>query len=312
MNERPAFMYALEVLDLRKTYSSFRGSRKEALRGVSFQVEEGSVTGLLGPNGAGKTTTLKILTGLIRPDGGEVRVLGRKWGVELLPLIGFLPEQPYFEHHMNPRDLLSYYGKLMGIGKHSLAGKVEYLLNLVGLEDVMDLPLGKFSKGMLQRVGLAQALLNDPRLLILDEPASGLDPLGRVQVKNLIRDFKKRGVAVLLSSHQLSEVEETCDRVVMLYRGKEVAAGTLDELLSKGDEVDLVCRERIPEAVWEKLESLVLVTHPDRRRIAVRRDRLREVLRLLLEGGVEVDEIIPRRLSLEEFFLSRVGEVGDE
>ncbi|MEJ5185506.1 MAG: ABC transporter ATP-binding protein [Candidatus Geothermincolales bacterium] len=305
-------MAVLEVRDLRKKYTSLGGKSREALKGLSFQVEEGSVTGLLGPNGAGKTTTLKILVGLVRPDAGSVKVLGRDWCVDVLREIGFLPEQPYFEYYMTPRRLLRFYGRLLGLEEDHLPGKVGHVLNLVGLEREADLPLEKFSKGMLQRVGLAQALLGDPRLLILDEPSSGLDPLGRIQVKELIAEMREKGVAVLLSSHQLSEIEEICDRVVMLYGGREVAAGTLDELLYRGDEVEIRLKDGIPAGLAEKLRNHVLSEDKGKRTFVVKRAVQSDVLRLLTESGVEVEELRPRRISLEEFFLSRLREARED
>jgi ABC-2 type transport system ATP-binding protein len=305
-------MTALEVRDLKKAYTSLGGDRRDALRGLSFQVEEGSVTGLLGPNGAGKTTTLKILVGLTRPDGGTVKVMGRGWSVELLREIGFLPEQPYFEYYMTPRQLLRYYGRLLGLEQDSLPGRVDHVLNLVGLEREGDMPLEKFSKGMLQRVGLAQALLGEPRLLILDEPASGLDPLGRIQIKYLLAEMRERGVTVLLSSHQLSEVEEVCDRVVMLYRGREVASGTLEELLSRRDEVEIGFAGELSVEVVERLSHRGVSLDREGRRIMVNKENLAEVLGLLIDDGAGVEEVRPRRISLEEFFLSRIREVGED
>jgi ABC-2 type transport system ATP-binding protein len=230
----------LEVSGLEKTFHiGFFRRKVEAVRGVSFGVERGEIFGLLGPNGAGKTTCLKILMGLIKADKGTFRIFGvdgRKPAAR--EGVGFLPENPYFHEYLNPRELLEFYGKLCGMGEQAIARRRDELIEKVGLTDAAKRPLRKFSKGMLQRIGLAQALVAEPDLLVLDEPMSGLDPIGRKLVSDLMQDLNGKGVTIVFASHILSDVERLCDRVAILNKGKKVAEGALDDLIGEhtGDE----------------------------------------------------------------------------
>jgi len=230
MNDRAPI---LEVKDLAKTFRiGFFRKKVEALRGVSFDVGEGEIFGLLGPNGAGKTTCLKLLMGLIAADRGSFRiggVDGRK--PKARQSVGFLPENPYFHEYLSPRELLEFYGKLCGLDRKTIAKRRDELIDQVGLSDAARRPLRKFSKGMLQRIGLAQALIAEPRLLVLDEPMSGLDPIGRKLVSDLMQELNSKGTTIVFASHILSDVERLCDRVVILNKGKKVAEGTLEELV---------------------------------------------------------------------------------
>jgi ABC-2 type transport system ATP-binding protein len=230
----------LEVVGLFKTFRvGFFRKRVEAVRGVDFSVRGGEIFGLLGPNGAGKTTTLKVMMGLIAPTAGEVRLYGRKSSEPRARVgVGFLPENPYFHEYLTPRELLEFYGRLVGLDGATIRERRDALIEQVGLSDAARRPLKKFSKGMLQRVGLAQALIGEPKLLVLDEPMSGLDPIGRKFVADLISDLNGRGTTVLFSSHILSDVERLCSRVVILNKGLKVAEGSLSELVGKdgGDE----------------------------------------------------------------------------
>jgi ABC-2 type transport system ATP-binding protein len=238
---------AIEIVDLVKTFRvGFFRARVEAVRGVSFAARRGEIFGLLGPNGAGKTTTLKILMGLIAADAGTVRIMGRDGRRPASRRrVGFLPENPYFHEYLTPREILEFYGRLLGLGTAEIRRQRDELIEMVGLADAARRPLRKFSKGMLQRIGLAQAMLGEPELLVLDEPMSGLDPLGRKLVSDLIEQRHRAGVTIVFSSHILSDVERLCDRVVILDRGRKVADGTLDELVG-------------PDAGVESLESLFL------------------------------------------------------
>jgi ABC-2 type transport system ATP-binding protein len=230
----------LEVQDLQKTFrTGFFRRRVEAVRGVSFDVREGEIFGLLGPNGAGKTTTLKVMMGLVAPTAGSIRIFGRPCSQPSARTgVGFLPENPYFHEYLTPRELLEFYGHLVGLDGAELARQRDALIEQVGLAEAANRPLRKFSKGMLQRIGLAQALLGEPKLLVLDEPMSGLDPIGRKFVADLIAERNRSGVAILFSSHILSDVERLCHRVVILNRGVVAAQGSLADLVGKdtGDE----------------------------------------------------------------------------
>ncbi|MBN2341046.1 MAG: ABC transporter ATP-binding protein [Deltaproteobacteria bacterium] len=227
----------VDVRNVRKTFRiGFFRKRVEAVRGVSFSVEKGEIYGLLGPNGAGKTTTLKTMMGLISADGGSIQLLGKDASSHRSrENIGYLPEHAYFHEYLTPVELLDFYGKLYGMSQKSIRDKQSALLEKVGLTDAAKRPLKKFSKGMLQRVGLAQALLADPELLILDEPMSGLDPIGRKFVADLIVELNRSGKTILFSSHILSDVERLCSRVAILRKGEKVAEGRLEDLLKHDD-----------------------------------------------------------------------------
>lgn len=226
---------ALEVEQLHKTFHiGFFRKKVLAVRGISFGVERGEIFGLLGPNGAGKTTTIKVAMGLIRPTGGSVTIEGQDSRKPASRInIGYLPENPYFHEYLTPRELLDFHGKMCGADRTTLSKKRDELIEKVGLAEAARRPLRKFSKGMLQRVGLAQALIGDPDILVLDEPMSGLDPIGRKFVADLMEELNRQGKTILFSSHILSDVERLCHRVVILHKGKKAAEGTLDELLKK-------------------------------------------------------------------------------
>lgn len=227
----------VEVEDLHKTFRlGFFRKRVEAVKGVRFAVEQGEIFGLLGPNGAGKTTTLKVMMGLISASSGTVKILGKDSTSHKSRMnVGYLPEHAYFHEYLTPIELLDFYGKLYGMSKKEIRQKNEKLLEKVGLSDSAKRPLKKFSKGMLQRVGLAQALLADPELLLLDEPMSGLDPIGRKFVSDLIVEMNESGKTILFSSHILSDVERLCSRVVILRKGEKVSEGKLADLLKQDD-----------------------------------------------------------------------------
>ncbi|MCP4678246.1 MAG: ABC transporter ATP-binding protein [Deltaproteobacteria bacterium] len=247
----------LEILDLHKTFFiGFFRKRVEAVRGVGFKVYPGEIFGLLGPNGAGKTTLIKTMMGLIHPSRGTVRIRGidsRK--PRSREGIGYLPENPYFHEYLNPRELLELAGSLGGMTRAEILKERDALIEKVGLKDAIKRPLRKFSKGMLQRIGLAQALLTRPEFLILDEPMSGLDPIGRKFVVDLIQKVNNRGTTIMFSSHILSDVERLCHRVVILNKGVKVAEGSLDELLKKEADTetleDLFMRKALDASIAE-------------------------------------------------------------
>ena len=249
---------AVEIRDLVKEFRP--AGRKQPLRavdGVSLTIAPGEVYGLIGPNGSGKSTTMKALLGLVQPDAGSCRIFGNdSLEVDSRQQVGFLPENPYFYKHLSGAETLRFYGKLCGLRGAALEGRVKELLDLVGLAGAGDRRLGGYSKGMLQRIGLAQALVQEPRLVILDEPTAGVDPNGSRQIRDLILDLKGRGITVFLCSHLLEQVQEVCDRVGIIFRGRMVKEGPLDELLSIGDQTELVLRDASPELL-EKIRALV-------------------------------------------------------
>src|SRR3979409_2232743 len=237
-------MNALEILALEKVYTVgfWRKQPRRALHPLHLAVEEGEVFGFLGPNGAGKTTTLKMLMGLGFPTSGSARLLGRDWtDPEVKAQIGFLPEQPYFYDYLTAHELLDYYGQLSGVPGKDRKRRINEVLQRVGLTDVKGVHLRKFSKGMLQRVGIAQAILHDPKLVFFDEPMSGLDPMGRREVRDLMEQLKHEGKTVFFSTHILSDAEALCDRVAILYKGELKGIGAVEDLTSTVQgRVDLV------------------------------------------------------------------------
>src|SRR5437867_4296575 len=223
-------MAAIEILGLHKTYQVgfWRKRPKVALKPLTLSVEEGEIFGFLGPNGAGKTTTLKMLMGLVFPTGGTARILGLELDdPRMKAQIGFLPEQPYFYDYLTAGELLKYYGRLSGVDAKQLSQRTEAVLERVGLKDAANLQLRKFSKGMLQRVGIAQAILHDPKVVFLDEPMSGLDPAGRREIRELIQNLKDEGKTIFFSTHILSDAEALCDRVAVINKGELCGIGVV-------------------------------------------------------------------------------------
>ena len=232
---------AIQATDLRKTFRDFwRRPRVEAVRGISFAVPAGQVFGLLGPNGSGKSTTIKMILGLLFPTAGRLDVLGDSpRAVAVKSRIGYLPEESYLYPHLTPQETLAFYARLFPLPAAEARRRINELLEMAGLAHARHRPVGEFSKGMARRLGLAQALLNDPDLVILDEPTAGLDPQGTRQVKDLILALAARGKTVLLTSHLLADVEDVCQQVAILFGGRILAQGTLDTLLAQKDKTTL-------------------------------------------------------------------------
>ncbi len=253
---------AVSIQKLTKVYPvPLRREKVVAVRDMSFDVGEGEVFGLLGPNGSGKSTTLKVLLGLVRPSSGSAEVFGFPAGaIEARAEVGFLPENPYFYKFLTGEETLRFYGKLCGMRGAALSNRVGELLDLVGLGDALHRRIGGYSKGMLQRIGLAQAIIQDPRLVILDEPTAGVDPAGSRQIRDLILDFKRRGMTVLLTSHLLEQVQEVCDRVGIMARGRLVREGRLDDLVSVGNQTQFIV-ENAPPDFAAKIEALARESH---------------------------------------------------
>jgi ABC-2 type transport system ATP-binding protein len=249
---------AVRIENLTKIFPvHLRRQRVTAVRNISFEVRPGEVYGLLGPNGSGKSTTLKILLGLVTPNQGRAMIFGQdSRDYHSRRDVGFLPENPYFYKFLTAAETLSFYGKVCGMGGAILNKRIDELIHLVGLEDARDRRIGGFSKGMLQRIGLAQALIQDPRLVVLDEPTAGVDPAGSHQIRDLILDLKKRGKTVLLTSHLLEQVQEICDRVGIMARGEMIREGALADLVSVKNQTEFVIENATPE-IRSQIEHLL-------------------------------------------------------
>jgi ABC-2 type transport system ATP-binding protein len=305
-------MAAIEILDLEKSYlvGFWRKRPKIALRPLRLTIEEGEVFGFLGPNGAGKTTTLKLLMGLVFPTAGTARLLGRDIDdPDVKSQIGFLPEQPYFYDHLSARELLNYYGQLSGMPAKGRSARVEQMLARVGLSDSAGVHLRKFSKGMLQRVGLAQAILHDPKLVFLDEPMSGLDPMGRREVRELIQQLRHEGKTVFFSTHILSDAEALCDRVGVVHQGELRGVGAVAELTSQTrGKVEIIFHSPNVPAALRNLGAEARVTGdmvsavlPDENQDAALEVLRRERHRLI--------SLTPVRNSLEEYYIQKLRPV---
>ena len=271
----------VSAVGLTKVFRDFWGRPKaKAVNDIDFEIREGEVVGLLGPNGSGKSTTVKMILGLLYPTGGQLSVLGRSpRAVETKREIGYLPEESYLYKYLTAEETLDFFGALFGLSRAERARRIEQLLDMVGMLHARRRRVGEFSKGMQRRIGLAQAMINDPAFLILDEPTAGLDPLGCKEVKDLILTLKKRGKTVLITSHLLSDIEDVCDRVIILYGGKIRAEGALDALLEVNKQERIITPTLPPEVM----------------------QRVLAILRENLHGeSFSVDH--PRR-TLEEFFL---------
>ncbi len=281
--------------------------RVPAVRGVSFEVERGDIFGFLGPNGAGKTTTIKMLTGLIAPTGGSATIFGEQVpSPRALARVGFLPENPYIYPYLTPTEFVELCGRLSGLSARAARDRARTVLDQVGIAYAKDRPVGRLSKGMLQRTGLAAALVADPELLILDEPMSGLDPVGRKEVRELMLEERRRGRTIFFSTHILSDVETLCDRVTILRRGQVVVSGRLGELLNREvRRTDIV----LLGASDELAESLGGAGHVVRRaadRLVVEVSgevAVKSVLEGALSAGASVVEVAPRHETLEDLFV---------
>ena len=249
---------AVAVRGLTKTFNvPFRRERIVAVRDLNLTVEAGRVYGLLGPNGSGKSTTLKVILGLLSATRGSTEIFGRRSSeVASRNAVGFLPENPYFYKYLTGAETLRFHGKLGGLGGMRLKTRVGELLELVGLTSAANRRLAGYSKGMLQRIGLAQALVQDPKLLVLDEPTAGVDPAGSREIRDLLLNLKGQGITVLLSSHLLAQVQEICDRVGILARGVLVREGPLEKLIAIENQIELVL-ENAPDALMERIATLV-------------------------------------------------------
>ncbi|MGB9836293.1 MAG: ATP-binding cassette domain-containing protein [Candidatus Saccharicenans sp.] len=298
----------LELVNVQKSYKlGFIPKKKLVLKGVSFHVNEGEIFGYLGPNGAGKTTTIKCILNLIFPDAGQIKIFGED---SLRPRarqkVGFLPENPYFYDYLTGREFLTFYADLLGLHGQAKQEKINYLLKLVGMERAADLQLRKYSRGMLQRIGLAQALLNDPSLVILDEPMGGLDPIGRKEFRDIIVGLKKEGKTVFLSSHILQDIEMICDRVAIILAGEIINQGYLGDLISEKVLYTEITVAGVPAEEFQGLgESLS--SRGDRVLLKVYEEsNIDRVLSLTLQKKGKIVSLVPRTETLEDIFVSMV------
>jgi len=303
-------MSAIEISGLSKSYSIgfWRKRPVVALKPLHLVVEEGEVFGYLGPNGAGKTTTLKLLMGLIFPSGGSARILGMEIDdPRMKAMIGYLPEQPYFYDYLTAPELLEYYAQLSGVPARERRRRVQTMLERVGLPDVGRLQLRKFSKGMLQRVGIAQAILHDPKVVFLDEPMSGLDPMGRREVRDLMLSLKEEGKTIFFSTHILSDAEALCDRVAVLHKGELRGVGAVADLTA-------ATHARV-EVLWHGLDALPTVAalgaecHPtgESVRAVLAEEQVDAVLDALRRHAARLVSVTPVRTTLEDYFVERLA-----
>lgn len=276
---------AIRIEGLTKDYSvGIFGKMLRAVDGLDLEVGHNQIYGLLGPNGSGKSTTIKVLLGLVEASAGNCAIYGQPCtSVAARRSVGFLPEAPYFYGYLSGRELVAYYGRICGLPKAGLAEAVASVIDLVGMTEAADRRVGTYSKGMLQRIGLAQAIVHDPQLVILDEPTAGVDPLGAAAIADIVRELKRRGKTILLSSHLLAQVEGLCDRVAILHRGRLIREGRIDSLVEEPD-----------------TESLVVRGLSAAGRAAVETE-------ILAQGG-RLDRVERPRLSLDALFLSEVRE----
>ncbi len=308
---------AIQVENLVKTYRTglLKTKKVEAVKGVSLEIGRGEVFGLLGPNGAGKTTILKILLGLAKPTSGQCHILGVRSTTHLArKKIGFLPEKHQFPKYLTGRQMLSIFGRMSGVEPAEASKRIPPLLELVSMSDAADRPIGGYSKGMMQRVGIAQALMNDPAIVFLDEPTDGVDPIGRLEIRKILSALRDQGKTVFLNSHLLSEVEQICSRVVILNKGVVAAAGTVDQL-TRISQSYTIRSSAIPPALLESFEDAIVERIPadegnlEETRLRVdSREGMNAFLDSLRAHGVSIEEITRTRTTLEDSFISAIGE----
>ncbi len=304
-------MHVIEIQGLSKDYpvGFWKKQLRPALKPLDLAVEQGETFGFLGPNGAGKTTTLKLLMGIIFPSSGSARILGKDFhDPEIKRRIGFLPEQPYFYDYLSAPELLDYYAQLSGVPQTGRKQRISEMLDRVGLGDVGNKQLRKFSKGMLQRVGIAQAIIHDPEVIFLDEPMSGLDPLGRHEIRELIQSLKDVGKTIFFSTHILSDAEALCDRVAVIHKGELRGVGVVNDLRSSA--------AGKTEVIWEGASALGSVSNyalephvtGDTVRATVSTELLDTMLERLRQQHARLISVTPLHGTLEQYFLSRTSD----
>src|SRR5689334_4551907 len=308
-------MHALKIESLSKSYTVgfLKKQIRPALKDLTLTVEIGETFGFLGPNGAGKTTTLKLLMGIIFPSSGTARILGRDFhDPEIKRKIGFLPEQPYFYDYLSAPELLDYYGELSGMAREARKQRIPEVLGRVGLPDVGNKQLRKFSKGMLQRVGIAQAIIHDPEVLFLDEPMSGLDPLGRHEIRELIQSLKDSGKTIFFSTHILSDAEALCDRVGVIHKGELRGVGVVNDFRSRvADKTEVIW---LGPGALASVTDLVSDTHTtgDTVRGTVQSADLDRLLEKLRQQRARLISVTPINRTLEDYFFAQTREEEKE
>jgi ABC-2 type transport system ATP-binding protein len=309
----PAKDAVIVLKDLKKTFHlGLRLKRVDALRGVSISVLPGRVFGFLGPNGAGKTTAIKIITGLIHPTSGSVSILGKPAGSSSVgSTMGYMPEHPYFYDYLSAYETVCFYGRLFGMDRKTVRARANELLDRVGLSKSKNIPIRKYSKGMKQRLGIAQSLINDPELIILDEPMSGLDPIGRKEVRDILFEQKRAGKTVFFSSHILSDIEVICDDVAIIHHGTLIESGVVSDLLTTSEAVEIMVRpSTVDDREWlgqhqpERMGNLL--------RFSVPSHEVNSTLSDIMNARHEIIAVTPRRATLEELFVREIRAQGSE
>lgn len=297
-------MIPIEVVSLSKSYRGKRGRPVEALKGVDLSLAEGEVFGFLGPNGAGKSTTIKTLMGQIKASSGTATLFGlSSEDPNARRNVGYLPENPAFYDFLTAREYLALIGRMFGMDTPMIKEESDRVLELMGLTEAMKRPIRGYSKGMVQRLGLAQTLLHDPDLYILDEPMSGLDPTGRSLVKNIMLDLKSQGKSIFFSTHVIADVESVCDRVGIVVKGRLKAENSVAEILQQGIEGYRIRLDRPPSEVL-----LPFVVSPENHELYAPRETFNEVMGIIKQSGHAVSMVEPQRKSLEDFFLNIISQ----
>ncbi|MGI8786880.1 MAG: ABC transporter ATP-binding protein [Pyrinomonadaceae bacterium] len=310
--------YIVEIENLSKDYAVgfWKKRQVRALDDLNLRVEAGQIFGFLGGNGAGKTTTMKILMSLIFPTNGAARILGNDISdVRMHAKIGYCPENPYFYDYLKARELMNYFGELFGLNAAQRNHKTEELLTRVGLDEKdWDKQLRKFSKGMLQRVGLAQSLINEPEIVFLDEPMSGLDPIGRREIRELITELREKGTTVFMSTHILSDIEALCDNVAILRKGKLAATGNLDALLTESGETQIYeinvkgVSAKVLENELKEVADATIIAKPNGANIQISEEKdVDKILPIIRKNGGHLVSVQPVKQSLEELFVKETG-----